>query len=164
MLIEITGLSLAMGEICRVYIKNDEFIEAEVIGLSKSGVMVMPYEHVNGISRGMIAVNYTKSGEAPVSDNMLGRIIDALGRPIDEKGEIEYKSHYPLYPKPLNPLKRERIHDAIDVGVRAINAMLTVGKGQRMGIFAESGIGKSVLIGMMTKFSTADVVVVGISR
>lgn len=162
MLIEIAGLSLAIGEICRIYTSRESYIEAEVIGLSKSGVLVMPYEHASGISRGMIATNHHKSGMALVGDALLGRVVDALGQPMDDKGHISLSTQYPLYPKPLNPLKRHRISNTIDVGVRTINALLTIGQGQRMGIFAESGIGKSVLIGMMTKFTEADVVVVGL--
>jgi len=160
--IEVVGISLAIGQVCRIYLEANYHVDAEVVGFTEHSIMVMPYDHTVGIAKGMVVAKQSASGCALVGEKLLGRVVDALGNPIDDKGDIEFSRTYPLYPKPMNPLKRTRISHSLDVGVRAINALMTIGKGQRMGIFAESGIGKSVLLGMMTKFTQADVVVVGL--
>ncbi len=162
LVIEVTGITLAIGQTCRILLNQDESVYAEVIGFTSKRILIMPYHNTVGISNGMIVVSVPTSGAAPVSDDLLGRVVDSLGEPIDEMGQIKYSTHYPLYPKTLNPLKRARITKTLDVGVRAVNALITICQGQRMGIFAESGMGKSVLLGMMTKFTNADVVVVGL--
>lgn len=162
LVIEVSGISLAIGQNCRVIINKKISIYAEVIGFTSDRLLIMPFNHTTGICNGMIVVPVPSSGAAPVSEGMLGRVINALGEPIDSKGPIDYLSYYSLHPEPLNPLQRERIKYPLDMGVRAINSLVTICVGQRMGIFAESGIGKSVLLGMMTKFTNADIVVVGL--
>jgi flagellum-specific ATP synthase len=160
--IEVSGLSLPIGKVCRILLDQDHHVDAEVIGFSQQSMFVMAYENMIGIAKGKIVVEVQSSGMAPVGDALLGRVVDALGHPIDNKGRLVLNEMYPLFPKPFNPLDRARIKESLDVGVRAINSFLTTCKGQRMGIFAESGIGKSVLLGMMTKFTKADVVIVGL--
>ena len=160
--IEVSGLSLAIGKICKIFVDNTISIEAEVIGFTKEAIIVMPYDNMTGIAKGMLVIEVESGGMAPVGSQLLGRIVDALGKPLDGKGAITCETFIPLHPKPLNPLNRSRIAEPLDVGVRVINALITTCKGQRMGIFAESGIGKSVLLGMMTKFTNADIVVVGL--
>ncbi len=137
-------------------------VMAEVIGFSNEITYLMATSDISGIRQGTRIIPVLKARSAHVGMGLLGRIIDAVGNPIDGKGPIEAKEHYPLIAKPINPLSRMRIKDPLDVGIRAINALLTVGKGQRLGIFAGSGVGKSVLLGMMTKFTAADIVVVGL--
>lgn len=100
--------------------------------------------------------------QMPVGWGLLGRILDGLGRPLDGKGVLQFEAYMPLFARPLNPMGREPVRHVLDVGVRAINAMLTVGRGQRLGLFAGSGVGKSVLLGMMARYTKADVVVVGL--
>ncbi|MDH5378859.1 MAG: FliI/YscN family ATPase, partial [Gammaproteobacteria bacterium] len=100
--------------------------------------------------------------QAPVGDQLLGRVIDGAGRPLDDKGRLHADDYVPIYGSTINPLTRQAIKEPLDVGVRAINAILPVGRGQRMGLFAGSGVGKSVLLGMMTRFTEADVIVVGL--
>lgn len=160
--IEVTGLHLAIGQSCRIMLDTEAGIDAEVIGFTGDKMLIMPYDHTAGIANGMLVTQVRGSGVAPVSNSLLGRVVDAFGNPIDEMGSIHYEEHYPLYPKAFNPLKRARINFTLDVGVRCINALCTICRGQRMGIFAASGMGKSVLLGMMTKFTNADVVVVGL--
>lgn len=162
LVIEVSGISLAIGQNCRVIIDDQQSIYAEVIGFTADRLLIMPFNQTMGIANGMVVVPVASSGAAPVSEQMLGRVMNALGEPIDGKGQIDYQSFYSLHPEPLNPLQRERIRYPLDMGVRAINALMTICVGQRMGIFAESGIGKSVLLGMMTKFTNADIVVVGL--
>lgn len=160
--IEVTGLALSIGTVCKIHLSKGQYAEGEVIGFSKDSIFIMPYEHVRGIAKGTMVSAVLGGGMAKIGRGLLGRIVDSLGNPIDNRGAIEDVELYPLHPKPLNPLSRERISQPLDVGVRAINTLITTCKGQRMGIFAESGIGKSVLLGMMTKFAEADIVVVGL--
>lgn len=161
-LIEAVGVNLAIGDQCYLLINNDHTIQAEVIGFSDQTTYLMPYEDVQGITPGALVKPARNLHRILMSDKLLGRVIDAMGRPLDAKGAIEDNDDAFKPVKQINPLSRKRIQEPLDVGVRAINSLLSIGKGQRMGIFAGSGIGKSVLIGMMTKFTSAEVVVVGL--
>jgi flagellum-specific ATP synthase len=162
LVIEVTGLVLPMGHICRIHLGQHKTASAEVIAFSKNSVSIMPYDHCTGIAKGMLVSAMNGSGFAKVGLGLLGRVVDGLGRPIDGKGEVVMEAVVPFHPEPINPLMRRRITKTLDVGVRAINGLMTICKGQRMGIFAEAGLGKSVLLGMMTKFAEADIVVVGL--
>lgn len=156
------SLGLGVGSLCSI--KNDigEEIKAEVIGFKKEKALFMPYGDIRGVSSGSRIIPLTGISEAGVGNHLLGRVIDGMGNPIDGKGMIEYSKKYPLYGKPMNPMERKPIKEALDVGVAAINTMITLGRGQRVAIMAGSGVGKSVLMGMMTKHTEADVVVIGL--
>lgn len=162
LVVQVTGLNIAIGQNCKIIINEDNHILAEVIGFGEDKILIMPYDHTVGIASGMFVMPVPTSGMAPVNPQMLGRVLDAFGHPLDDGKKINYDCYYSRYPKPINPLKRQRITKPMDLGVRAINTLNTICYGQRMGIFAASGIGKSILLGMMTKFSEADVVVVGL--
>ena len=122
----------------------------------------MPEQSLQGVSPGARVVPLSKKSTVPLSMDLLGRVVDGVGNPLDGLGKIKPNEEYHLDSKPINPLSRRAITEPLDVGVRSINSFLTVGKGQRMGLFAGSGVGKSVLLGMMTRGTTADVIVVGL--
>lgn len=160
--LNVKGLNLSLGKVCRIHLARDRFVDAEVIGFTDDEITIMPYETIEGISKGMIVDSPYKNSRYQIGDGLLGRVVNPLGVPIDGLGELHEVSESAMSVSPLNPLLRFRITKPLDVGVKAINSLLTICVGQRMGIFAESGIGKSVLLGMMTKFSKVDVVVVGL--
>jgi flagellum-specific ATP synthase len=162
-LIESLGPQAVIGEVCRIEVPRGKgIIQAEVVGLSKGIVQLMAYEEIEGIEIGnRVIASGTQLG-VPVSHKLLGRVLDAMGRPADGKGEIESPIHYPAIASPPNPLQRRRITERLATGVRAIDGMLAVGRGQRMGIFAGSGVGKSTLLGMIARNTNADVNVVAL--
>jgi flagellum-specific ATP synthase len=137
-------------------------IQAEVVGLRDEIVQLMAFEETGGIEIGSRVVAAGSRLEVPVSQKLLGRVLDALGNPIDGKGPIESPLRYPALASPPDPLKRRRVTERISTGVRAIDSLLTVGRGQRMGIFAGSGVGKSTLLGMIARNTSADVNVVAL--
>ena len=162
-LIESAGPHAVIGEVCRIEAPRGRgVIHAEVVGLSGAIVQLMAYEEIEGIEIGNRVVASGQRLEAPVSKKLLGRVLDAMGRPIDGKGEIESPLRYPVIAGPPDPLKRRRITERLATGVRAIDGMLAVGRGQRMGIFAGSGVGKSTLLGMIARNTSADVNVVAL--
>ncbi|VVC77110.1 Flagellum-specific ATP synthase [Aquicella siphonis] len=160
--LEAAGISVPMGTICAVVISPVKSINAEVIGFSESVTYLMAIEDTFGIKQGTPVIPLVRAHSARVGMSLLGRVIDASGNPIDGKGVIESDEYYPLTAQAINPLARKRISEPLDVGIRVINSLLTVGKGQRLGIFAGSGVGKSVLLGMMSRFTRADIAVVGL--
>ncbi|MFA5627382.1 MAG: flagellar protein export ATPase FliI [Thiohalomonadaceae bacterium] len=160
--LEALGLQANIGARCLVEVANGEPIEAEVVGFAGEKLYLMPTGPVHGIGPGARVIPTGRSYEAAVGDALLGRVIDGAGMPLDGKGPIETTARIPLAGRTINPMSRRLIREPLDVGVRAINALLTVGRGQRMGLFAGSGVGKSVLLGMMTRFTTAEVIVVGL--
>ena len=162
MTLEAVGCQSAIGGRCLVESADKKFIETEVVGFSGDKLYLMPTEGLHGILPNARVIPTSHSYKVPVGTELLGRVIDGSGKPLDGKGPLQNLRSAPLTGKSMNPLSREPISEPMDVGVRAINALLTVGRGQRMGLFAGSGVGKSVLLGMMTKFSTADVIVVGL--
>jgi len=183
LIMEASGLKLATGASCRVNMAGGQQVDAEVVGFSGDRLYLMPSTDVYGLAPGAIVEMAASCGfEAPrinkpyvkrrriedrirqvgVGTELLGRVIDGAGRPLDRLGNLEVSRRAPLYSRPFNPMEREPIKDVLDVGVRAINALLTVGRGQRMGLFAGSGVGKSMLLGMMARYTAADVVVVGL--
>lgn len=162
MLIEVTGLMLPIGHLCRLHLEEGRTAEAEVISFTDKSITIMPFDNLEGIAKDTLVSVVHGGGSARVGDALLSRVVDALGNPLDGRGEIEFDALMPYHPAAMNPLQRRRISQALDVGVRAINTLTTTCIGQRMGIFAEAGIGKSVLLGMMTKYAEADIVVVGL--
>jgi flagellum-specific ATP synthase len=156
------GFNQPLGARCWVERTDGTFLEAEVVGFDGDMTYLMSIGNTRGIAAGMRIIPSGSVAEVKVSDKLLGRVLDGAGRPIDDKTAIKDGKTYSLFSEPCNPLKRAVIDKPLDVGVRAINAMLTVGQGQRIGLFAGSGVGKSILLGMMTKFTTADVVVIGL--
>jgi len=163
LLVEGYDAGSSIGEMCRIYPNgNDYSIEAEVVGFRNSRVLLMPIENLQGVGPGSRILPSGKKAEVKVGGNLLGRVIDGLGNPIDDKGPIEYDTEYPIYAEAINPLKRGRIHEPMDLGIRAINGLFSCGKGQRMGIFSGSGVGKSVLLGMIARNTKADVNVIGL--
>lgn len=159
--LEAIGCTAAVGSLCRVE-TNDGFIDAEVVGFSDERLFLMPSERLTGVVPGARVIPQSEAQGIPVGMELLGRVLDGIGKPIDGKGDI-ITAQTSQYNNPrINPLSRKAIKEPLDVGIKAINSLLTVGKGQRMGLFAGSGVGKSVLLGMMTRGTTADVVVVGL--
>ncbi|MDN4504401.1 flagellar protein export ATPase FliI [Alteromonadaceae bacterium BrNp21-10] len=159
--LEAVGCQLPVGSQCLVQTIDGE-IEAEVVGFAKDVTYLMPTQAVKGIVPGSRVQPLTREQGIPVGMELLGRVVDGNGQPLDGLGPIKTDKRVPLTRAPMNPLKRKPISKPLDVGVRAVNTMITVGQGQRMGLFAGSGVGKSVLMGMMTRGTNADVVVVGL--
>lgn len=156
------SLGLGIGGICSIINNQGQEIKAEVVGFKQEKALLMPYGDIRGVSLGSRIIPVSSSPMVEVSDLLLGRVIDGMGDPIDGKGAIEAMAEYYLYGKPVSPMDRKSIKEPMDVGVGAINSMITLGKGQRVAIMAGSGVGKSVLMGMMTKHTSADVVVIGL--
>jgi len=161
--VESLGPTASVGEVCRVYSSagEEEFL-AEVVGFKGDKLILMPIGKINGIKPGMKVTPLGKPLSVKVNPNILGRVLDALGNPIDEKEPIIDGMEYPLDNMPPHPLKRTRINEVLSVGVKAIDGLLTCGKGQRIGIFAGSGVGKSTLLGMIARHSKADVSVIAL--
>lgn len=179
LVLEAVGLQLPVGSDCLIELPPgyaQRHAEAEVVGFAGDRLFLMPQSEVAGLVPG--ARVFPRPGAAhppaganpgeahakrlPVGEGMLGRVVDAVGRPLDGLGPLDIARKVPLSSPPINPLTRAPIDSVLDVGVRAINAMLTVGRGQRMGLFAGSGVGKSVLLGMMARYTSAEVIVVGL--
>lgn len=156
------SLGLSIGSLCSIINDQGHEIKAEVVGFKKEKALFMPYGDIRGISLDSRIIPVMATQEIGISDQFLGRVIDGMGNPIDGKGELVTARSYNLYGKPLGPMHRKPIKEPLDVGVAAINSMITLGKGQRVAIMAGSGVGKSVLMSMMTKHTAADVVVIGL--
>ncbi|WP_206484726.1 flagellar protein export ATPase FliI [Thalassotalea sp. G2M2-11] len=159
--LEAVGVKAHVGSQCLVETAQGDLI-AEVVGFSQEITFLMPEQSLQGVSPGARVVPLNKKARLPLSMDLLGRVVDGVGKPLDGKGPIKHSQDYYYSNKPINPLARRAISEPLDVGVRSINSFLTVGQGQRMGLFAGSGVGKSVLMGMMTRGTTADVIVVGL--
>ncbi|MGJ8678757.1 flagellar protein export ATPase FliI [Paraglaciecola sp.] len=159
--LEAVGCQMPVGSQCLVQTIEGE-IEAEVVGFAENITYLMPTEAVKGIVPGSRVQPLNREQGLAVGMELLGRVVDGNGQPLDGLGPIKAEKRVPLTRPPMNPLNRKPITQPLDVGVRAINSMITVGTGQRMGLFAGSGVGKSVLMGMMTRGTKADVVVVGL--
>ncbi len=162
LLIESAGPQAVIGEMCRIETSTGRSLQAEVVGLRDETVQLMSYEETGGIQVGDRVVASGSSLEIAVSDKLLGRVLDARGRAADGKGEISGGLRYPVMASPPDPLKRARVTRRIATGVRAIDSLLAVGQGQRLGIFAGSGVGKSTLLGMIARNTNADVNVVAL--
>ncbi|MFC3031801.1 flagellar protein export ATPase FliI [Pseudoalteromonas fenneropenaei] len=159
--LEARGLSAPVGSQCKIETIRG-MIDAEVVGFNDDTLYLMPNDNISGVLPGARVVPVVHQEGLPVGMGLLGRVVDGLGRPLDGLGAINAEAHLKFAANPINPLARRPIDSPLDVGVRAINSIITVGQGQRMGLFAGSGVGKSVLLGMMTRGSEADVIVVGL--
>ncbi|MFH7320331.1 FliI/YscN family ATPase [Desulfurivibrio sp. D14AmB] len=163
MVIESEGPGIPVGSICEVEVfRGRSTVPAEVVGFRDGRVLLMPLGEMRGVEPGSAIRLVEGQARVPVSQALLGRIIDGLGRPMDGGPPLPVEAFYPLYAEPLNPMERERITAAVDVGVRAINGLLTLGKGQRIGIMAGSGVGKSTLMGMIARHTAADISVIAL--
>lgn len=164
MMLEATGLIASVGEIC--YIKSNDNtkpdIMAEVVGFKNDKILLMVYSEITGVGPGSLVVPTRNRLRVPVGDFLIGRTIDAIGNPIDGLGEFEDPKYYHVDNTYTNPLERPRIEECMSYGIKAIDGMLTIGKGQRMGIFAGSGVGKSTLMGMIAKNIRSDVNVIAL--
>ena len=159
--LEAVGVKSHVGSQCLVETAHGDLI-AEVVGFAEDKTYLMPEQSLTGVLPGARVLPLSAKVRLPLSMKLLGRVIDGVGNPLDGKGPIESDEHYRHDNTPLNPLARRAISEPLDVGVRSINGFITVGQGQRMGLFAGSGVGKSVLLGMMTRGTSADVIVVGL--
>ena len=159
--LEATGCKAPIGSLCLVETMSGQ-MEAEVVGFSGDNLFLMPSEQITGILPGARVTPVTTENGIPVGMELLGRVIDGVGNPLDGLGPIYTEQRASFNAEPINPLARKPISEPLDVGLKAINGLLTVGKGQRIGLFAGSGVGKSVTLGMMTRGTTAQVVVVGL--
>jgi flagellum-specific ATP synthase len=160
--LEAAGCRAAVGAHCVVRAPNGADTEAEVVGFAGDRLYLMPIGDIQGLAPDSRVIPMDKSYTAKVGFGLLGRVVDGAGKPLDGLGPLQTEAAVPLTGKPINPLLREPIQETLDVGVRAINALLSVGRGQRLGLFAGTGVGKSILLGMMTKYTGADAVVVGL--
>lgn len=163
LLIESHGPQAVLGELCSIYIdRNDTMIYAEVIGIHDSTVQLMPFQNPDGIELGCQVVATGHPLQVPVSEHLLGRVIDAMGNPVDGKGPLQIDGNYPVVSAPPEALQRRVITEQLQTGVRAIDGLNAVGKGQRLGIFSGSGVGKSTIIGMVARNTSADVNVIAL--
>ena len=182
LVLEAVGIRVPVGSQCWIRMKGQAPVLTEVVGFSGDHAFLMPAGDVHGLSSGASVepapayVVVPRLGERrqsdrvrslgvlrlPVGDGLLGRVVDAHGAPMDYKGPLQDVTSIPLDRKPINAMDRAPVRETLDTGIRAINALLTVGRGQRLGLFAGSGVGKSVLMGMMARYTQADVIVVGL--
>ena len=163
LMIESIGPAVEIGEVVDIYpIKNIEPLKGEVVGFNNDKVLIMPLGDMIGIGPGSRVVASGHSLQVDVSEDLLGRILDGLGNPIDENGKPAVDKKYPANNDPPNPLFRDKIVEPIPLGIRTLDALLTTGRGQRIGIFAGSGVGKSTLLGMIAKYTKADVNVIAL--
>lgn len=160
--LEAVGCQAAIGDRCLVETPSGGALDAEVVGFAGERTFLMPSGDMRGLTPNARVVPTGSVYAAAVGPGLLGRVIDGTGRPLDGRGPVRTDASWPLLGRPINPLDRRVISEPLDVGVRAINGLLTIGRGQRMGLFAGSGVGKSVLLGMMTRYTDADVIVVGL--
>jgi len=160
--LEAVGFQAPVGSRCEVLGSGQKPIEAEVVGFAGETLYLMPTGDMRGLVPNAKVRPIRSDSQVPVGDGMLGRVVDGAGKPLDGKGPLKVREKVPLHGEPVNPLARSPVRQHLDVGVQSINALLSVGRGQRMGLFAGSGVGKSVLLGMMTRFTEADVIVVGL--
>ncbi|MDP2822940.1 MAG: flagellar protein export ATPase FliI [Sulfuritalea sp.] len=182
LVMEASGLRLPLGAVVRIETPGEGTVEAEVVGFAGDRLFLMPAEDVYGLAPGALVWpqeppsaapvlgqrtpvkrrSQDRTKHLPVGDELLGRVVDGNGRPLDDLGPVVTNHRHSLASRPLNPLQREPIRHSMDVGIRAINGLLTVGRGQRLGLFSGSGVGKSVLLGMMARYTEADRIVVGL--
>lgn len=161
--IESIGPAVELGEICSIYpLKNKDPIDAEVVGFKDEIVLLMPLGEIGGIGPGSKVVARGHYLQIDVGEDMLGRVLSGLGNPIDGGPKPFTTSKYDAYNSPPNPLLRKKIREVLPLGIKAIDSMITCGKGQRIGIFAGSGVGKSTLMGMMARNTTADINVIAL--
>src|SRR5580658_4107303 len=168
-IVEVVGLLLAsrgpaaaVGDFCEVLTSSGKRIRTQVVGFRDGHVLSMPLEEVDGIQLHDTIVARQGDSAVPVGPDLIGRVIDGFGEPLDRKPKIRADAHYPLYRAAESPMDREHITESLTTGVRAIDALMTCGKGQRMGLFGGSGVGKSTLLGAMAKNNSADITVIAL--
>lgn len=161
-LLECVGCRLAIGQLCHVESVEQEMMDAQVVGFDREVTYLMPFKQPSGLIAGARVFPAGKSDGVMIGDAWLGRVVNGLGEPLDDKGKLSGDALLPTQLPQVHPLKRQPVTSPLDVGVRAINGLLTIGKGQRVGLMAGSGVGKSVLLGMITRYTQAEVVVVGL--
>ncbi|MFB3890499.1 MAG: FliI/YscN family ATPase [Phycisphaerae bacterium] len=159
--VSVRDFPIPMGAACRIVRASGE-IDARVVGFADESALVMPMGTLAGIARGDRVVFTSAAQTVAVGSGMLGRVLDAFGRPMDGGREVRAERNMPIWPEPIGPMRRRRITEPLGTGVRAIDAMLTVGRGQRMGIFSGAGVGKTVLAGMISRYTAADVTVIAL--
>jgi flagellum-specific ATP synthase len=163
LVIEAAGLDVGLSELCRITsLSEEKSVLAEVVGFHERGVLLMPLGDIDGLHPGSSVTPMGRSFGADVGPGLLGRVLNGLGHPIDGKGRIDHAVRMPLSAEPPHPLQRQIISEPLETGVRAIDGFLTLGKGQRVGIFAGSGVGKSTLLGMIARQAKADVNVIAL--
>jgi flagellum-specific ATP synthase len=160
--IESEGPETHVGALCTIRSRAEKPVLAEVVGFRDKSVLLMPIGNMSGIGPGNLVTACDRELEVAVGESLLGRVLDGLGRPMDGKGPIMPETYYPVTSMPPNPMTRPRINQVLPLGVKCIDGLLTVGKGQRMGIFSGSGVGKSTLIGMIARNTKADINVIGL--
>ena len=160
--LECVGCPMEVGDRCLIQAEDSKKVEAEVVGFEQDRLYLMPLTVISGLRPGALVVPMETASRVPVGEGLLGRVVNGAGDPLDGQGPLESVHTVPFTGTTINPLNRTPIRRPIDVGIRSINGLMTVGQGQRMGLFAGSGVGKSVLLGMMTRFTDADVTVVGL--
>lgn len=160
--VESIGPHARVGEVCLIYpLKEDASpVESEVVGFKDNNILLMPYGELSCIGPGSKVVSTNRALTVPVGMGFIGRILDGLGKPMDDKGDIRTVEYYNVDNSPPDPLKRERIREVLPLGIKAIDGLLTCGRGQRIGLFAGSGVGKSTLLGMIARNAKADVNVI----
>lgn len=160
--LECVGCPMVIGDRCLVAAEGKPPIEAEVVGFEDERVYLMPLAAIDGLRPGARVLPLSGTSRVPVGWGLLGRVIDGSAAPLDGKGPVVAEHYVTLAGTVINPLERAPVRTAMDVGIRAVNGLLTVGQGQRLGLFAGSGVGKSMLLGMMTRFTSADITIVGL--
>ena len=160
--LEAAGCQAAVGDYCDVIAGNGERIESEVVGFAGDRLFLMPAGDAHGLGPNARVIPRQRAGTVQVGTQLLGRIIDGRAQPLDGLGPLGCTDTVRLTGQPINPLARQPISEPLDVGIRAINSLLTIGRGQRVGLFAGSGVGKSMLLGMMARYTSAQVIVVGL--
>ena len=160
-LVRVSGLDLALGELCELLTPDGDVLQrAEVVGLSRQGVVISPFGSLIGISSQTLVRRCNRSLSIPVGNALLGRVLDSMGEPIDGKGPLQQVVLRPVMADPPDPMQREMIKHIFPTGVRAIDALLTIGEGQRIGVFAPAGVGKSTLMGMLARGAMCDVIII----
>ena len=163
LLVEGHGPAASVGDMCEIWPEGSaEPIKAEVVGFRNTTLLLMPLGPLRGIHPGSLIISHGRPEDVAVGEGLLGRVIDPMGDPIDKGPPLHLAERTPLYADPVNPMMRRRIDASLDLGVRAINGLLTVGRGQRVGVFSGSGVGKSTLLGMMARYTAADVNVIAL--
>ena len=160
--LEAVGCQASIGDCCDVIAGDGSRVESEVVGFSGDRLYLMPTSDAHGLGPNARVVPRQRAGSVRVGPQLLGRIVDGAALPLDGLGPLDCDTIVRLTGKPINPLQRQPISEPLDVGIRAINSLLTIGRGQRVGLFSGSGVGKSVLLGMMARYTSADVIVVGL--
>ncbi len=163
LIIEADGPNASIGDLCYIYNSMEDVpIWAEVVGFRENRILLMPLGSMDGIRPGAFVVSTGAPMKVKVGDELVGRVLDGLGRPIDDVGDIKSQKFYPTHAELINPMNRSLIRTPLSLGIKAVDAFTTLGKGQRMGVFAGSGVGKSTTLAMMAKNTTADINVIAL--